>query len=225
MGKPIRIVVVDDHVFYREGLKSFLGADEDLLVVGEAEDGPTALQVVGTTTPDVLLLDLSMRSMGGPEICARALEAHPELRVIMLTASDAREDLFAAVRAGAVGYLLKEGPPEELADAVRRVAAGDSLIHPRIAGSLLAEFAALSRPTPTDPWSALTGREIEVLRLVSAGMRNKEIGEQLFISEFTVKNHVRSILEKLELSSRVEAAAWAMRTGLVPIAQGEDSGR
>ncbi|GAB3114041.1 response regulator transcription factor [Janibacter alkaliphilus] len=220
---PIRVVVVDDHVFYREGLKSFLSADEGILVVGEADDGPTALDVLSTASPDVMLLDLNISGMAGPEICARAIAEHPGLRVIMLTTSDAREDLFAAVRAGAVGYLLKEGPPDELGEAVRRVAAGDSLIHPRIAGSLLAEFAALSRPAPVDPWSVLTEREIEVLTLVAAGLRNKEIGERLYISEFTVKNHVRSILEKLELSSRVEAAAWAMRTGLVPIAHAEDA--
>lgn len=213
---PVRVVIADDQPLYRAGLRSYLELDGGVSVVGEAGDVRETLRVVGTTSPDVVLLDVRMGGMSGVDACARITAEHPLTRVVMLTSSDSEDDLFAAVRAGAVGYVLKEGEPTELAAGVRRVADGDSLIHPRMAAPLLTEFVALSQPAEQVPWSMLTRREVEVLRLVSAGLRNREIGRRLYISEYTVKNHVRSILEKLGLSSRVEATAWAIRAGLSP---------
>lgn len=214
--QKITVVVVDDQALYREGLKSFLRLDDGVVLVGEAADGEEAMRVIDETSPDVVLLDVRMRGTSGIEVCERVVAAHPGTRVLMLSSSDADEDLFASIRAGAAGYLLKESESDEVADAIRRVAAGGSFIHPSVAGSLLAEFVALSRPTGETPWAALSERELEVLRHIAAGLRNREIGQRLFISEFTVKNHVRSILDKLRLTSRVEAAAWAIRSGLAP---------
>ena len=217
---PIRVVVVDDHALFRRGLDNVLSGEPDLEVVGEAADGLEALEVCAALAPDVVLMDVRMPGASGIEAARRIREARPETRVVMLTVSDDEEDLFEAVRAGANGYLLKEVSIDEVADAVRVVARGHSLVSPSMASKLLAEFnrlAARSESRQRTDSASLTERELEVLRLVADGLTNREIARELFIAENTVKNHVRNILEKLHLHSRMEAVVFAMREKLLDV--------
>ncbi len=214
--EPIRVLLVDDHVLYRRGLQAFLDLEPDITVVGEASDGAAGVEAARTLRPDVVILDVQMPRTSGPEACALIVDAPTPPKVLMLTASHDDADLFDSIRAGASGYLLKDAPPDDVGPAVRAVCQGHSLIPPSMAARLLAEFAQLSRPaTPELPTANLTDREREVLTLVARGRKNREIAELLFISENTVKNHVRNILDKLHLHSRVEAAMYAVRTNLV----------
>ncbi len=211
---PVRILVVDDHALYRRGLEMVLSSEDDLEIVGEASDGDDAIRKAAELQPDVVLLDVRMPRRSGIQACAEIKRVSPASRIVMLTTSDEQSDLFDAVRAGATGYLLKDVPGEEIADGLRAVMGGQSLISPSMAGALLTEFASLSRraverPAVTAP--TLTPREVQVLRLVARGMHNKDIAKDLFISENTVKNHVRNILEKLQLHSRTEAVVYAVR--------------
>jgi DNA-binding NarL/FixJ family response regulator len=212
---PIRVLVVDDHALYRRGLEMVLSAEDDIDIVGEASDGLDAIAKAEQLLPDVVLLDLRMPRRSGIQACAEIKRAAPLTRIVILTMSDDEADLFEAVRAGANGYLLKDVPGEEIADGLRAVMGGQSLISPSMAGALLTEFASLSRRTEerptTVPAPKLTPREVQVLKLVARGMYNKEIATELFISENTVKNHVRNILEKLQLHSRMEAVMYAVR--------------
>ncbi len=216
----LRVVVADDHALYRRGLEMVLAAEPDIDIVGEAGDGAQAVAQVEETLPDVVLLDLRMPRSSGLEACAAIRRTAPATRILVLTNSESESDLFEAVRAGANGYLLKDVPGEEVADAIRAVAGGHSLISPSMATALLGEFASLSRrePTPhhlTSP--RLTAREVEVLRLVARGMANRDIAGELFISENTVKNHVRNILEKLQLHSRMEAVVYAVKENILDL--------
>ncbi len=214
LREPMRVLVVDDHALYRRGLEMVLMAEGDIDIVGEAGDGLDAVRQAERLKPDVVLLDLRMPRSSGLEACAEIKRVSPGSRIVVLTVSDEESDLFDAVRAGANGYLLKDVPGEEIADGLRSVMNGQSLISPAMAGALLSEFAALSKrsehasgaPTPR-----LTVREVQVLRLVARGMSNRDIAGDLFISENTVKNHVRNILDKLQLHSRVEAVMYAVR--------------
>ncbi|MCU1350960.1 MAG: putative Protein-glutamate methylesterase [Acidimicrobiales bacterium] len=214
----IRVLICDDHEVFRRGLAMVLGPEDDLEVVGEAVDGGDALAQARALAPDVVLMDVRMPGGGGIE-ATRAIAAElPAVRIIVLTVSDEDADLYEAVKAGAMGYLLKEVSIEEVGDAVRAVAAGQSLISPSMASKLLAEFSSLSRQVeqhtaPIPP--RLTDRETDVLRLVARGLPNRGIAERLDIAENTVKNHVRSILEKLHLHSRTEAALYAVRERIV----------
>jgi len=214
----IRVLVVDDQELFRRGLIMLLGVETDMEVVGEAADGSSAATMAATTRPDVVLMDVRMPRQTGIEACVALKTAAPEARIIMLTVSDEETDLYDAVKSGASGYLLKDSSIEEVAQAIRVVADGQSLISPSMAIKLLDEFKQMARtdrqavPTPR-----LTERELEVLRLVARGLNNREIAKQLFISENTVKNHVRNILEKLQLHSRMEAVMYAVREKILDI--------
>ncbi|WP_460433218.1 response regulator [Angustibacter speluncae] len=216
----IRVLVADDHVLFRRGLEMVLAAEDDIDIVGEAGDGAEAYARAVDLLPDVVLMDVRMPRRSGIEACSDIKEAVPSTRIVMLTISDEESDLFEAVRAGANGYLLKDVPGEEIAEGIRAVMGGQSLISPSMAGALLTEFAELSRRSAEAvrvPVPRLTERELEVLRLVARGMANKDIATQLFISENTVKNHVRNILEKLQLHSRMEAVVYAVREKILDI--------
>lgn len=214
MAGQIRIVVADDHALFRAGLMHTLAAEPDFEVVGEAVDGRDAVERVVDLHPDVLLLDIRMPIMDGIAALAEIRLVAPECAVIMLTQSDSEDHLYQAIKAGAVGYLLKEIALEEIADAIRRVGDGEAVISPGMSSVLLRQYAALVAREQPGP-SRLSGRELEVLGLLCDGLNNRQIAERLFIAENTVRNHVRSILEKLGLRSRMQAVAYAMREGLV----------
>jgi DNA-binding NarL/FixJ family response regulator len=213
---PIRVLVVDDHALFRHGLLEVLRPSPDLLIVGEARDGMEAIEQAAELLPDVVLMDVRMPTVNGIEAARRIRMSQPAVRILMLTESEDEEDLYAAVRAGATGYLLKEVAIDEIADAIRAVALGQALVSPSMTTKLLSEFNALSRRLEEeDDGRRLTDRELEVLRLIARGMSNKDIGAELVIAENTVRNHVRNILEKLQVRSRVEAAMYAVREKLV----------
>jgi two-component system, NarL family, response regulator LiaR len=201
----IRVVIADDHAVVRQGLRTFLDLQEDMEVVGEAGDGEEALAVIAELAPDVALIDLVMPRLDGIEAIRRLRERAPEVRAIVLSSFVDDDKLFPAVRAGAAGYLLKDVQPQELVEAIRTVHAGGALLHPQVAARLLQDMAE-------DP---LTPREHEVLALIGRGMPNKLIARELSLSEKTVKAHVSSILAKLNVTDRTQAALYAVREGLV----------
>ncbi len=219
-AEPIRALIVDDHALFRRGLEMVLAAEDDIELVGEASDGAEAVQKAGESLPDVVLMDIRMPKSSGIEACRAMKEVAPSSKIVMLTISDEEEDLFEAIRAGASGYLLKDIPLDEVADVVRAVHGGQSLINPSMAAKLLTEFAALNKRDQEEraeqvPPPKLTDREMQVLKLVAKGMNNRDIAKELFISENTVKNHVRNILEKLQIHSRMEAVMIAVREKLI----------
>ncbi len=216
--EPIRVVVVDDQELFRRGLTMLLGVEDDIEVVGEAGDGVEATELISRSVPDVILMDVRMPKRSGIEACVAIKEIAPTARIIMLTVSDEEADLYEAVKNGASGYLLKDSSIDEVAQAIRVVADGQSLISPSMAVKLLDEFKQMSRSDRQQvPPPRLTERELEVLKLVAQGLNNREIAKRLFISENTVKNHVRNILEKLQLHSRMEAVMYAVREKLLDI--------
>jgi DNA-binding NarL/FixJ family response regulator len=218
--EAVRVLIVDDHALFRRGLQMVLEGEADIDVVGEASDGHEAVERAEKTTPDVVLMDVRMPKRSGIEATRAIKEVLPSAKILMLTISDEEADLYEAIKAGASGYLLKEISIEEVANAVREVQQGKSLISPSMASKLLNEFAAMvkRRDERTNiPGPRLTDRELEVLKLVAKGMNNRDIGAELFISENTVKNHVRNILEKLHLHSRMEAVVYAVREKLLDI--------
>jgi DNA-binding NarL/FixJ family response regulator len=216
----IRVVICDDHALFRRGLAMVLEGEPGIAVVGEAEDGEAAVAAAEELAPDVILMDVRMPKLSGIEATKAIAERAPSTRILMLTVSDEEEDLYEAVKAGAAGYLLKEISIEEVAGAIRSVVSGQSLITPSMASKLLAEFTNLSKRAEAKqavPVPRLTSRELEVLKLVAQGMSNKEIAADLYISENTVKNHVRNILEKLHLHSRMEAVVYAVREKILDL--------
>jgi two-component system NarL family response regulator len=218
--EPIRTLIVDDHALFRRGLEMVLAAEQDIELVGEASDGEEAVKKAGESLPDVVLMDIRMPRSSGIEACRAMKEVVPSAKIVILTISDEEEDLFEAIRAGASGYLLKDIPLDEVAETVRAVHGGQSLINPSMAGKLLHEFATLARRDEEErveqiPAPRLTDREMQVLKLVARGMNNRDIGKELFISDNTVKNHVRNILEKLQIHSRMEAVMVAVRDKLI----------
>ena len=216
--EPVRVLVVDDQELFRRGLIMLLGGDIDIEVVGEAADGITATELAITTAPDVILLDVRMPRRTGVEACRAIKEAVPATKIIMLTVSDEEADLYESVKNGAAGYLLKDSSIEEVAQAIRVVNEGQSLISPSMAVKLIDEFKQMSKPEREQgPALKLTERELEVLRLVAKGLNNREVAKELFISENTVKNHVRNILEKLQLHSRMEAVMYAVKEKLLDL--------
>jgi DNA-binding NarL/FixJ family response regulator len=221
-AEPIRTMIVDDHALFRRGLEMVLDEERDIELVGQASDGTEAVEKAAESLPDIVLMDIRMPRSSGIEACRAMKEAAPSAKIIILTISDEEEDLFEAIRAGASGYLLKDIPLDEVADTVRAVHGGQSLINPSMAGKLLTEFAALAKRDEEDadraqevPAPRLTDREMQVLKLVARGMNNRDIAKELFISENTVKNHVRNILEKLQIHSRMEAVMVAVREKLI----------
>jgi DNA-binding NarL/FixJ family response regulator len=218
--EPIRTMIVDDHALFRRGLEMVLDGEPDIDLVGQASDGTEAVEKAAESLPDIVLMDIRMPRSNGIEACRAMKEAAPSAKIVILTISDEEEDLFEAIRAGASGYLLKDIPLDEVADTVRAVHGGQSLINPSMAGKLLTEFAALARRDEEErvqelPAPRLTEREMQVLKLVARGMNNRDIAKELFISENTVKNHVRNILEKLQIHSRMEAVMVAVREKLI----------
>src|SRR5919197_319039 len=219
-GDQLRVLVCDDHALFRRGLQMVLDQEPDLELVGEASDGVEAVEKAQELMPDVILMDVRMPKRSGIEAAGQIRDALPHVKILMLTISDEEADLYEAIKAGASGYLLKEVSIDEVAEAIRSVSSGQSRLSPSMAAKLLTEFAAMSRraaETRQLPAPRLTDREMEVLRLVAQGLNNRDIAKQLFISENTVKNHIRNILEKLHLHSRMEAVVYAVREKLLEI--------
>ena len=213
MTGTIRLLVADDHPVVRDGLTAILGTQPDFAVVGEAATGLEAVQKSEALQPDVILLDLEMPEMDGVEALRRLREANPDIRAIVFTAFDTDERILSAVQAGAKGYLLKGAPREELFNAIRVVYAGGVLLQPIVTSKLLHSIS--SQEEQAGSLEPLTARELEVLRLMSQGLQNKEIAAALVISERTVKFHVSSILSKLSAGNRTEAVTIAARQGLI----------
>ncbi|MEU1302061.1 response regulator transcription factor [Streptomyces shenzhenensis] len=214
---PIRVVVVDDQPLIRAGFAMVLAAQSDIEVVGEAENGADALTLLAGTEADVVIMDIRMPVMDGVEATAQLGRLRGAPRVLVLTTFDTDEDAFAALQAGASGFLLKNTPPEEVVTAIRVVAAGESVVAPRVTRQLLDRFAGKLAPSPRhdERLDLLTAREQDVLGLIAEGLSNSEIAARLFIAEATVKTHFGKILTKLDLRDRVQAVIFAYDAGLV----------
>jgi len=209
---PIRVLIVDDHAVVRQGLKAFLRVQDDIEFVGEAANGDEAVTQARSVQPDVILMDLIMPGMDGVQTMRRLSAARVNAKVLVLTSFAEDDQVVAAVKAGAAGYLLKDVQPQELGDAIRAVHAGDAQLHPSVASKLMREVAAAdSRDKDVD---ALTARELDVLKALARGMSNKEIAAELGVAEKTVKTHVSSILRKLQVADRTQAALYAVRERL-----------
>lgn len=224
----IRVVVADDQDLVREGLRMILDAEPDIEVVAEAANGREALDAARTSDPDVLLMDVRMPELDGIEATARLVSAGTRARVLMLTTFDLDEYVYRAMKAGASGFLLKDANREQLAGAVRTVAAGDALLAPAITRRLIEDFCHRPPPSAGIPHAAaeLSARELEVMRLLAQGRSNAEIAAELFLSEATVKSHVARILGKLNLRDRVQAVVLAYESGIVrPGGNGGDRAR
>jgi len=215
---PVRVLLVDDQALFREALGTLLSVRDDIEVVGEAADGQQALRQAAALTPEVVLMDLRMPVLDGIAATRRLRVDQPDIRVLALTTFDDDEDVFAALRAGAVGYLLKDVSSERLVEAVRAAARGESVLQPSVAAKVVARFAELDdSPVPaTQPLIVpLTDRELEVVGLMAQGRSNREIAAALFLAEGTVKNHVTNVLAKLEARDRTQAALRARALGLL----------
>lgn len=215
---PIRVVIADDQGMVRSGLRSLLDAEQDIETVAEARDGEEACSVVEAHDPDVVLMDIRMPVLDGLAATRRLVSAGSRSRILVLTTFDLDENVFRALRAGASGFLLKDAPAEDLAEAIRIVARGDALLDPAVTRRVIDSFVTrgwAGPPAAAEGLRLLTPRELEVLRLVARGLSNAVIAERLFISQATTKTHVSSILSKLQLSDRVQAVVAAYELGLV----------
>ncbi|WP_113701451.1 response regulator [Nonomuraea lactucae] len=208
-----RVLIVDDHRLFRSGVRAELG--DSIQVVGEAEDVDSAVRSIAELEPDVVLLDVHMPGGGGQEVLRRVLGSGSQVRFLALSVSDAAEDVIGVIRGGARGYVTKNISGKELTDAIRRVAEGDAVFSPRLAGFVLDAFASSEAPSIDPELDSLTQREREVLRLIARGYAYKEIAKELFISVKTVETHVSSVLRKLQLSNRHELSRWATARRLV----------
>jgi len=208
----INVMLVDDHAIVRQGLRTYLELQPDIQVVGEAGDGKQAIALVRELLPDVVLMDLVMPNTDGVEATRAITALSPSTRVIVLTSFSEDEKVFASIKAGAQGYLMKDVLPQDLVAAIRTVYRGEAQLDPEIARKLMQEF---TNPQPTAPKHDLTERELEVLTLIAHGKSNKDISEDLVLSEKTVKTHVSNILQKLHLSDRTQAAVYALRQKIV----------
>jgi NarL family two-component system response regulator LiaR len=210
-NEPIRVMIVDDHAVVREGLRNFLGMVPEIKITGEATSGAEALAVIARAKPQVVLMDLVMPGMDGIETTRKMHQEHPEVAIIVLTSFAEDDKLFPAIRAGAASYLLKDVGPRELADTILAAARGEVRLPPEVAQRLVSSIVDGAEKQVEE---ILTARELEVLRCLGRGRSNKEIAEELFISEKTVKTHVSSILDKLSLFDRTQAALFAAKHGL-----------
>jgi len=211
----IRLLIVDDHTIVRKGIRALLATETDIEVVGEAANGREAIAQTAKLRPDVILVDLMMPEIDGIEAVRRITADYADTRILVLTSFATDDKVFPAIKAGALGYLLKDSAPEALISAIRQVYRGESSLHPKIARKLLKEISRPSKQAPTpDP---LTVREVEVLKLVANGLSNQEIANSLTVSEATVRTHVSHILSKLHLASRTQAALYALREGLTSL--------
>jgi two-component system nitrate/nitrite response regulator NarL len=215
--KTLRILLVDDHILFRKGVAAVLASHDDLDVVGEAGNGHEALERARETVPDIILMDIHMPECDGLEAVKSIKQELPHVRIIMLTVSDNERDLFAAIKNGADGYLLKNLEPAQLFEMIECIRRGEAPVNGSIAAKILNEFRQPAKSTNhlTETRNDLTPREIQVLELIVQGATNKEIGNALSIAEDTVKIHLRNILEKLHLHNRIQAAVYAVRQGLV----------
>jgi DNA-binding NarL/FixJ family response regulator len=214
----IRVLIADDHALFRQALRGVLADEADLDLVGEAGDGEEAVRLATDLVPDVILMDVRMPKLAGIDAARAIGAALPSAKIVMLTVSDEEADLFEAIKAGASGYLLKEVDPTEVAEAIRQIHAGHSLLSPVVASKLVSEFASMTKRADERALRPhLTDRELEVLRLAADGLTNRQIGNRLTISENTVKNHIRNILDKLHMHSRMEAVLYAVREELIPL--------
>ncbi len=216
MTDPIRVLIVDDHAIVRKGTRALLTTEAGIEVVGEATDGREAVAEAQRLDPDVILMDLVMPGMDGIEAIGAITAEQPEARILVLTSFAADDKVFPAIKAGALGYLLKDAGPEDLVTAIRQVWRGESWLHPTIARKVLQEVSspASDQPPTAEP---LTEREVDVLQLVAQGLSNQQIAEELVITEGTVRTHVSNILGKLHLASRTQAALYALREGLASL--------
>ena len=215
--RPIRVLLVDDHAVVRKGLRALLEHESGVEVVGEADDGEQALRAAEGLRPDVILMDLEMPVAGGIEATRRITSLYSDMKVVVLTSHASEEDVFPALKAGAIGYLLKQSAPEEVLQAIQQAYRGETVLHPAIARMVLQE---LHRPAHSDAAvtaDPLSDRELDVLRLIARGMSNQDIAGTLIVGEATVRSHVSSILRKLQLASRTQAALYALREGLVAL--------
>ena len=213
----IRVLVADDQSMVRAGFRMLLSGEEDIEVVAEASNGIEAVEKAARFAPTVVLMDIRMPELDGLEATRRILAADPEARVLVLTTFDLDEYVYEALRAGASGFVLKDDPPEQLLEAVRTVASGEALLSPAITKRVIREFTRMARPSPPKELDDLSTREREVLRLIALGLSNAQIGQELFISETTVKTHVTHILSKLGLRDRVQVVVLAYQTGIVDV--------
>ncbi|HEY0606307.1 MAG TPA: response regulator transcription factor [Herpetosiphonaceae bacterium] len=213
MSDRITVLLVDDHTIVRQGVRTFLELQADILVIGEAETGIEAVRLASEYAPDVVLMDLKLPEMDGIAATRKLVEISPRTHVIVLTSYHDDEHIFPAIRAGAISYVLKDIRPAALADVVRKAAAGEAVLHPRVARRLMQEINRTR--AVADALAALTEREVEVLRLVGEGLNNAEIAARLVISEKTAKSHISNILSKLHLADRTQAAVYAWREGIM----------
>ena len=214
MSDPITVLLVDDHEMVRRGVRAFLETQPDISVVAEAGSGEEAVRLAAEHAPDVALMDLIMPGMDGVEATRRLTTQSPRTSVVMLTSYHDDEHVFPAIRAGALSYVLKEIGPGELAEAVRKAAAGEAVLHPRVAARVVRELHGARRDEP-NAFRELSDRELEVLKLIADGLNNAEIAGRLYVSEKTVKSHVSNMLGKLHLADRTQAAVYAWRQGVV----------
>ena len=214
MAEPITVLLVDDHEVVRQGVRAFLTALPGFDVVGEATSGEEAVRLAGEHVPDVVLMDLIMPGMDGVEATRRVKDVSPRSRIVVLTSYHQDEHIFPALRAGALSYVLKDVKMEALAEAIRRAAQGEATLHPHVAARVIRELRGPRHET-LNPFTELSEREMEVLKLIASGMTNSKIAEQLVISLNTVKGHVSNILSKLQLADRTEAAVYAWKQGIV----------